>query len=398
MDAKSAKESIAASVESLSEEMTRIAQLIHAKPELGFQEFYASGLHTEFLEKHGFKVERELLGMKTAYRATFSKGEGPKVALLAEFDALPKLGHACGHNLFGMASCGAAVALSRVMQKGTVCVFGTPAEEGTVPNASAKAPMAKAGLFDEFDAVMIGHAEGRNILRLELISRALIEMDFIGKPAHAAGSPELGRNALDAASLALMGINSLRQHFTKDVRVHGIMSDGGSAVNTIPDFAQLRFGMRAKEPQTLDDVVARVLNCCECCAKALDCEFKYRPIANTAYTVRHNMTLLGAVAKNLDLLGAEYVETEKSSYTTDVGNVSYRAPAIHPYFSIGRPGLPGHTEEFAVASNSPAGFKGMILCAKTLAMTAFDVLEDDALRAAVRAEFESNDTGWNSKN
>ena len=378
-------------IANLSAQMRDIASAIFAEPELGYQEFKSSARLVDFLEANGFQVERELLGMPTAFHASFGSGEGPQVAFLAEFDALPGLGHACGHNLFGMASCGAAVALARHLPAGTVHVFGTPAEEGNVRDAGGKVPMADAGLFDAMDAVIAAHAEGRTILKQQLISRANLEMDFKGKAAHAAGAPEKGINAMDAAALAVMGINSLRQHMTHDVRIHGLLTDTGTAINTIPEFARLRYGVRARKPETLNNTIERVVNCARCCAQALGCEFSYRHSAHPYYTMRHNMPLLHAFAANLDALGESYIEEVPSSYSTDMGNVSFRAPSIHPYISIGGAHLVGHTPAFAEACNAEGGFNGMLLAAKTMSMTGYDVLTREDLRQSARQAFEQLD-------
>lgn len=378
-------------INNLSDQMREIASAIFAEPELGYQEFKSSARLADFLESNGFKVERNLLDMPTAFHATYGSGEGPNVAFLAEFDALPGLGHACGHNLFGTAACAAAVALARHLPAGTVHVFGTPAEEGNVRDAGGKVPMADAGLFDNMDAVIAAHAEGRTILKQQLISRANLEMDFKGKAAHAAGAPEKGINAMDAAALAVMGINSLRQHMTRDVRIHGLLTDTGTSINTIPEFARLRYGVRARKPETLNNAIERVVNCARCCAMALGCQFSYRHSAHPYYTMRHNMPLLHAFAANLDLLGESYIDEVQSSYSTDMGNVSFKAPSIHPYISIGGAHLVGHTPEFAQACNGEGGFKGMILAAKSMCLTGFDVLTNEELRKEARKAFESLD-------
>ena len=378
-------------IQKLSSQMKEIASAIFAEPELGYQEFKSSARLADFLEHNGFKVERGLLGMPTAFHAVYGSGEGPQVAYLAEFDALPGLGHACGHNLFGTAACGAAVALSRHLPAGTVHVFGTPAEEGNVRDSGGKVPMADAGLFDHMDAVIAAHAEGRTILKQQLISRANLEMDFKGKAAHAAGAPEKGINAMDAAALAVMGINSLRQHMTHDVRIHGLLTDTGTSINTIPEFARLRYGVRARKPETLNNAIERVVNCARCCAHALGCQFSYRHSAHPYYTMRHNMPLLHAFAANLDLLGESYIDEVSSSYSTDMGNVSFKAPSIHPYISIGGAHLVGHTPAFAEACNSESGFNGMLVAAKAMSMTGFDVLTSEELRKEVRKAFENLD-------
>ncbi|WP_273522493.1 amidohydrolase [Mailhella massiliensis] len=378
-------------IENISAQMKDIASAIFDEPELGYQEFKSSARLADFLEANGFRVERNLLDMPTAFHAVAGSEAGPKVAFLAEFDALPGLGHACGHNLFGMAACGAAVALARHLPAGSVHVFGTPAEEGNVKNAGGKVPMSDAGLFDDMDAVIAAHAEGRTILKQQLISRANLEMDFHGKAAHAAGAPEKGINAMDAAALAVMGINSLRQHMTHDVRIHGLLTDTGTSINTIPEFARLRYGVRARRPETLDSTIERVVNCARCCAEALGCTFSWRHSAHPYYTMRHNMPLLHAFAANLDLLGESYIEEVQSSYSTDMGNVSFKAPSIHPYISIGGAHLVGHTPAFAEACRSEGGNKGMFTAAKAMAMTGYDVITDPELRKTSRDAFNTPD-------
>ena len=378
-------------IENISAQMKDIASAIFDEPELGYQEFKSSARLADFLEANGFRVERNLLDMPTAFHAVAGSEAGPKVAFLAEFDALPGLGHACGHNLFGMAACGAAVALARHLPAGSVHVFGTPAEEGNVKNAGGKVPMSDAGLFDDMDAVIAAHAEGRTILKQQLISRANLEMDFHGKAAHAAGAPEKGINAMDAAALAVMGINSLRQHMTHDVRIHGLLTDTGTSINTIPEFARLRYGVRARRPETLDSTIERVVNCARCCAEALGCTFSWRHSAHPYCTMRHNMPLLHAFAANLDLLGESYIEEVQSSYSTDMGNVSFKAPSIHPYISIGGAHLVGHTPAFAEACRSEGGNKGMFTAAKAMAMTGYDVITDPELRKTSRDAFNTPD-------
>ncbi len=389
-DMPTEKRALLDTIDHLFAQMKEIASAIFSEPELGYQEFKSSARLADFLEANGFAVERGLLDMPTAFHAAAGSGLAPHVAFLAEYDALPVLGHACGHNMFGVAATAAGIALSRALPGGTVHVFGTPAEEGNVRDAGGKVPMTSAGLFDNMDAVISAHAEGRTILKQQLISRANLEMDFRGKASHAAGAPEQGINAQDAAA-PTMGINSLRQHMTSDVRIHGLLTDTGTAINTIPEFARLRYGVRARRPDTLDKTIERVVNCARCCAQALGCEFSWRHSAHPYYTMRHNMPLLRAFAGNLDLLGESYIEEVPSSYSTDMGNVSFKAPSIHPYISIGGAHLVGHTAAFAEACNSECGFKGMLLAARAMTMTGYDILSDAQLRQAVRAAFDSAD-------
>ncbi len=385
------KRALIDTIDALSPQMKELASAIFAEPELGYQEYNSSARLAAFLENNGFTVERGLLDMPTAFHAVAGSGQGSHVAFLAEYDALPGLGHACGHNLFGVAAATAGIALARVLPAGTVHVFGTPAEEGNVRDAGGKVPMTEAGLFDGMDAVIAAHAEGRTILKQQLISRANLEMDFHGKAAHAAGAPEQGINAQDAAALATMGINSLRQHMPHDVRIHGLLTDTGTSINTIPGFARLRYGVRARQPETLNMVIERVVNCARCCAQALGCTFSYRHSAHAYYTMRHNMPLLHAFAGNLDLLGEPYIEEVSSSYSTDMGNVSFRAPSIHPYISIGDSSLVGHTPAFAEACNSESGFRGMLLAAQAMSMTGYDVICDAQLRHDIRDAFDNGE-------
>ena len=196
---------------------------------------------------------------------------------------------------------------------------------------------------------------------------------------------------MDAAALAVRGINSLRQHMTHDVRIHGLLTDTGTSINTIPEFARLRYGVRARRPETLDSTIERVVNCARCCAEALGCTFSWRHSAHPYYTMRHNMPLLHAFAANLDLLGESYIEEVQSSYSTDMGNVSFKAPSIHPYISIGGAHLVGHTPAFAEACRSEGGNKGMFTAAKAMAMTGYDVITDPELRKTSRDAFNTPD-------
>ena len=386
-----AKHAILAHVDALKSALIAIADDIFDHPELGYQEVRASKSLGDFLAAHGFSVEHGVAGLPTAFCARYSKGKGPKIAFLAEYDALPSLGHACGHNLFGTASVAAGIALAREMPCGTVYVFGTPAEEGAVDNAGGKAVMADAGLFDGIDAALTCHAEGRTILQQDLISRAVLEMDFYGKAAHAAGAPEKGVNALSAAVFTVNAINALREHMTSDVRIHGIIADGGRMINTIPDFTRLQYGVRARHTDTLELMVEKVLNCARGAALATDCRLEYRHKARPYYTMRHNPTLLEAFAANLTLLDEPYIPHVASSYSTDVGNVSLKIPTIHPYISIGGEHLVGHTPAFADACHAESGYAGMLLAAKSMALTGLDVLENPALCARIHDAFAAEE-------
>lgn len=382
-----AKAAILREIDRLEPTLRENALFIWAHPEIGYQEVKASARHADFLEAEGFEVERGILNMSTAFRATVVKGSGPKIAMLAEYDALPN-GHACGHNLGGTAVVGAAAALAKVLPCGTLTVFGTPAEEGIVENAGAKVLMTEAGLFDGYDVAMTAHADAKFTLRYRLVARALIDIDFFGVAAHGAACPEKGVNAQDAAMLTMAGVNALRQHATSDVRIMGLITSSGTAVNVIPDHASLRFSIRAEDKKTFEETVAKVLRCAEHCALALGCTSKAHQSANPVLSARFNDALLDAMGENLKMLGVDFVESVPTIASSDIGNVSWRVPTIHPYFKVGPEGITQHNDNFAEACRSEVGLRGMLAYARALAMTGYDFAAKPELQAAVRKDFE----------
>lgn len=295
-------------VDNLSAQMKEIAAAIFAEPELGYQEFRSSARLADFLEANAFTVERGLLGMAHGLSCRRRFGPGPPYRLSCRVRRSARA-RTCLRAQHGSAWLrrAAGIALVPLPARGNGSCFRHPRRGRQCPGCGRQGSHGGAGLFDSMDAVISTHAEGRTILRQQLISRANLEMDFHGRAAHAAGAPEQGINAQDAAALAIMGINSLRQHMTSDVRIHGLLTDTGTAINTIPEFARLRYGVRARRPETLDRAIERVVNCARCCAQALGCEFSWRHSAHPYYTMRHNMPLLRAFAGNLDLLGESYI-------------------------------------------------------------------------------------------
>jgi len=389
-DSESLKTEIVAEIDSLSKKLIEISDRIHANPEVGHKEQATSKLLSDELEKAGFRVERRVCGLATAFKATIQgKPGGPTVALLAEMDALPGIGHGCGHNIIGTATLGAALALKKIIPKvnGTLIVLGTPAEEAAVDDAGGKVIM-----IDEIakaDVAMMVHPSSRTLVDATSIAREALEFEFFGKAAHAGGSPHEGINALNAVIHMFTMIDALRQHVKPDVRIHGIITDGGKAPNIVPEHAASRMYVRAKEKEYLKEVVEKVKKCAEGAAMSTGATMKVRNYANTYENMVTNHTLAEAMKRNWERIGVKVQEPEKEgSGSTDMGNVSQVVPSIHPYIAIGPDKMPGHSVEFVKAAASDEGHQGLINAAKGLAMTSIDVFTNPELMAKIRKEFK----------
>lgn len=369
-----------------AERLQEIALALHARPEVGGEERFAVETLTAYAAERGLQVTRALADVETSFQATASSGQGAKVAFLAEYDALPGIGHACGHNLIAMASTAAAVGLAAVLDQvpGQVSLFGTPAEETN----GAKVVLAAAGLFDGYDAAMIVHPGARTTVEAASLALDPLEFTFYGKPAHAAATPHEGVNALDAAILLFNSLNALRQHLTSDVRMHGIISEGGVAPNIVPERAVARFYFRADERSYLNTVVQKARAAAEGAALATGCRVEIRQFELSNDNLVTNSSLAERYALHLRSLGvSEIVAPSENKGSTDMGNVSHVAPSIHPSMSIGPQNLVGHTHEFCLAAASPEALAAMLVAAKAMALTGLDILVDGDLRSKVAAEF-----------
>lgn len=378
-------------IDNKKEELVEISKYIWNNPELGYEEYKAKEILTDYLEKEGFVVEREVKDLETSFIATKKgKENGPRIGIMAEYDALPKIGHACGHNVFSVASVGAAIGLAEVLNdlEGTIVVIGTPAEEGTVPNAGGKAILVKNGVFDNIDVAMMCHAEGETIVERELVASGSLNIKFIGKAAHAGGSPEKGINALTASVLTINNINSIRQHFLPRVIVNPIINEGGVAQNTIPDISTMKLSVRADKKKTLYEVLEVIDRCVQASALVTGCSYETSLDSYIYDDLVPNHVLSNTFKEVLDCLDFPYRDHESTNYAWDVGNVSYVCPAIAPYIKIGSEDLVGHTKEFKVASNSEEGFNGMIIGAKAMALTSLEYLLNPELREKVDKEFK----------
>ena len=388
------KSAVREAIDKLQPKLIDLSERIHRHPETKFEEYKASQWLSETAEAAGFRVEKPIGGLETAFRASYSgAGEGPTVekltiAFLAEYDALPKLGHACGHNLIGTASLGAALGLREVMDKlsGSVQLIGTPGEEG----GGGKVILAKAGVFDDVDVAMMFHPSGKTILWKHALARRKLLIEFFGKSAHAAASPEKGVNALDATIQTFQSINALRQHIKDDARIHGIITHGGDAPNIVPDYSASLFYVRALDDDYCDELLEKVKTCARGASLATGARVEME-MQGAYKSLRTNTPLAQTFKANLEALGWEFddVDPAKGIGSTDMADVSHVTAAIHPYLSIGPKDLVGHSTEFAEAAASEQGQQAMIAAAKALAATAVDVLLRPSLLAAIRAELEA---------
>ena len=383
------KTQVMAEVDRRRDELVALSLKIHDNPEVRYKEFKALGWITDYLEENGFTLERGICDLPTAFRATYGSGR-PTIAFLAEYDALPKMGHACGHNIIAAGSTGAALAAKLVVDQaqGSIVVLGTPAEEGGV----GKAVMVKSGAFNDVDAAMLVHPARRNAATVEALACIGLEVEYFGKAAHAAASPHEGINALEAMVQAFNNINSLRQHIEDGARIHGIITNGGEAENVVPAYSSGKFLIRAQESGYLDKLCIRVLNCFEAAALASGSQLKYKWDDARYDPMNSNMVMAELFTKNYQILGRSIDPPDPSNGfgSTDMGNVSAVVPAIHPSVSIAPMDVLIHTPEFAVAAASERGHQGLIDAAKAIAMTAVDLLLDSAAMERVKREFSDD--------
>ncbi|MCM3728962.1 M20 family metallopeptidase [Neobacillus cucumis] len=384
------KEEIIKNVESNKELYLSTSHQIHEKPEIGNEEFFASALLTDILEKEGFEVKKAVAGHETSFIARKKSSKpGPSIAFLAEYDALPGLGHGCGHNIIGTTSVAAAIALSKVLEEtgGEAVVFGTPAEEGG-PNGSAKGSFVKHGLVEGIDAALMVHPHGQTRLTTTSLAVDPLDFEYIGKPAHAAASPHEGINALDAVLQLFSGINALRQQLPDDVRIHGIITHGGDAPNIIPEYAKARFYIRAATRTRLNEVTRKVKAVAEAAALATGAKVNIIAFQNEVDNLLLNKHFDAVFKEVVEELGETIAVDDKGIGSTDAGNISQVVPTIHPYIKIGADEIVPHTVPFKEAAASPTGDHGLLTGAKALALTALHLITETDTLAEIKAEFK----------
>ena len=387
-------------IESSKQALFDLSKDVHAHPELNYEEHYSSDALAGFLEKHDLKVERGIGGVETAFRATIpgGGGEGPTIAVLAEYDALPEIGHGCGHNLIAMAAMGAALGLQANAQDlpGRVMVIGTPAEEG----GGGKIRLLQAGAFDGVDATLSSHPfSNRTIIpaaspKGESWSLAMVGYRYMyhGKAAHAAAYPEAGINALNAVIHLFTGIDALRQHLRDDVRMHGVITDGGTAPNVVPEFAAANFMLRSRDGRYLsDEVVGKVRQVAEGAALITGSTLEVEEFYPFYENVQPNVTLAQAVAANVQALGIKLDEPipgrPGSGASTDFGNISKAMPGFELRYAVSETPVPSHTRQMQETAVTDLALSNALQVAKVLSLTASDLLQDASLVEAAKAEY-----------
>ncbi len=383
------KEMLCKEIDTLTNELFGISDYLLENPETAYQEFKACEHLSSVLEKNGFTVEKGVGDVETSFlaRPLHCRPSRPTVALLAEYDALPKIGHSCGHNMIAAAGLGAAIALNRVLKDaaGGIAMVGTPAEEG----GGGKALLAEAGIFDQMDAAMMFHPSSTTIAGKGMLGRIKFEVEFFGQTAHAAGTPDKGINALDAMIQLFNSIGALRQQMRADGRIHGVITHGGDAPNIIPDYTSALFYVRAGDRDYRDELFERVKKCCEGASLATGTTYKVKVFPPILDPMKRNPALESAAAENLRALGIVIDEDNGRKGSSDMGNLSHYLPAVHPWIAIAEPDIAGHTVEFREATTSDRGRQTLINAAKMLAMTAYDFLTKPELQEQAAKDFNS---------
>ena len=381
------KDTILNNLEEIKDDLINLNDRIGKNPELGFKEFKAVKWLTDYLASHNFKIKKPIGGLETAFKAEYDFNEpGPVIAYLCEYDALPNIGHGCGHNMIGVMSVGAAVALSKYNDlKGTIQVIGCPGEEV----GGGKVTLVEKGIFDEVDAAMMVHPSNENRTYSTSLAIEAIKFTFHGQTAHAAAAPEKGINALDGVIQLFNGINAIREHLKDDVRIHGIISKGGESPNVVPDLAEAKFYFRARQKDYLKEVIEKGKNIARGAAQMTGCEVEFSNFENSNDNLNPSGKLAATYEKNLKFAGVNNIaDPEESLGSTDMGNVSQVVPSIHPYIKIGDE-LIGHTVEFRDATMSKKGQQALIKAAQALALTGYDILNDNELLEEIVEEFQS---------
>jgi amidohydrolase len=388
-DLSDAKARLAAEVDRRRDVLVDLSRQIHARPELGYEERFAHDLLTQVLEDEGLSVTRSARGIDTAFEA-HAGSDGPTVAVLCEYDALPAIGHACGHNVIAAAGLGAGLATAALADElgGRVVVIGTPAEEG----GGGKLRLIDADALAGVDAALMVHPADADLLAMDVIAVHEVVVSYRGEAAHAAAYPHRGRNALDAAVLGYLNVAALRQHIAPGERIHGIISHGGDKPNIVPEFARSQWMVRSPKLAGLDRLKPRFLACLQAGADAAGCEMDVEWSDVVYADMLDNQAIGERYRANAEALGRIVRPPSPKGRvvgSTDMGNVSYEVPAIHPMIQVAPPGVPIHTPAFAGFAGGPEGDRAVIDGAKALAFTVADLWLDDGLLGLARTEWEA---------
>jgi amidohydrolase len=378
-------EQVVAAATSVTPEMLRIVRALYDAPELPLREKNAAALLTGILRDNGFETEQGVAGMETAFIGSSGSGS-PSIALIAEMDGLPGLGHACGHNIIAAASTGAALILKKLLPAGsaTIKVFGTPAEELGI----GKIEMIKAGCFEDIDFAMMVHPSSKRQVIKHFLGLAKVRFIFHGKAAHAAAYPEDGVNALDAVIQTFNSVNAMRQQTRQDVRIHGIITDGGVAPNIIPARGSCYFYVRADDLKELEKSKERLISCAKAAGLATGCSLEIEEDPRVIAPMKILPSFYRVYSEQLAALGLEESEApqDKNKGSSDIGNLSHVVPTIHPHVPIGE-GINIHTEGFAAATVSNRGELAAVEGATALALTTIELIFSPGRMADIRKEF-----------
>jgi len=367
------KERAILEIEKHSGELNKLGEEIWKNPEVMYEEHKAHNLLTNYLEQKGFDVVRSYLGVKTAFRATFGEATKPNICVISEYDALPEIGHACGHNLIAEAGVAAGLGIKAALEAngaplGRLTVMGTPAEEA----GGGKIKLIEKGAFDDIDLAMMVHPCNRSILEPNFLANSYVKVTYFGKAAHAAAFPWDGVNALDAAILAYTNISLLRQQLKPTARINGIITNGGAKPNIIPEQSAMSYSIRAPTKQEMAELKSKVMACFEAAAKATGCTVDTQDVV--AYSeMRYNSVMSSLYKANSQQLGLTHVDYTTPTGSTDMGNVSHIVPSIHPMYGIGDGTQVNHTRDFTTVTNNPESYQITLTAAKSLAMTAIDL-------------------------
>lgn len=379
------KSTINAIVEEYRDKMLELSQYLRENPEVGLEEFKSSKKIIEMLKKEGFEVQEDFKEMPTAFVGRKKNGSGPKIAFLAEYDSLPEIGHACGHNLIASMSFGAAAALSKALDKyeGEILIVGSPSEE----TGEGKPFLIEKGVFDDVDIAMMIHPCNTTTLSPQVLAIGGIDFNFYGKATHASAEPHLGVNALDAVVLFYNNINALRQQLRSDARVHGIILEAGSVVNSIPDKSKVRLEMRAKDQEYFLSLVEKVKNCARAAELATGTRLEWNHFEPNCDSLNTNNVLLDIFKDQMNELGVP-LDDYPTIGSTDMGNVSQVVPSIHPFIKMAETDSGLHTKEFLEAAKSKYTEEKVIEGAKLLAFTGLELLQNPDKLAEIRKEFD----------
>ncbi|MBE3037097.1 MAG: M20 family metallopeptidase [Candidatus Atribacteria bacterium] len=383
------KEKAADETDKFRERSIEMANYIFDNPELSAKEFKTKDYLTAELKDNGFQIQEGIGGLDTAFRAQFSfEKPGPTVAFIAEYDALPNIGHACHHHIIASASVNVAIAMSKLGRDlcGKIICIGTPAEECM----DAKGMMRKNGAFDGIDVVLMFHGGSRNNTKLTILAFDGLEFNYKGKSAHAAASPHEGINALDAVILLFTSVNALRQQLREDVRIHGNVIKGGDAVNIIPESASARFYIRSQHRKYLNEVVEKVKNCARGAALQTGAELTISVFEDPGNGLLKNSFLIKEYEENFESIGEKLDEEPFLLGSTDIGNLSYYVPVIHPMVKTAEEGCALHTVEFLNYGKTGTAYHGMMVGMKSIAMTAVRILMDGQFLKNVKEDFIEN--------